>query len=196
MLTRILPHCPTDGRCLASARSLHAHAELLRDGAEAPVLTTGQRIMLLRDAEAAERQASRRLRALRARPPCPNRWTRPGSRRPEPGQAAAPRVSARKRRPGTPAATALTGEHDGPRRIATDEPDRMRSCKAAGDLARLPCRSAAQKRQPEQAGAEQRKADGLGHVRRVEPKVVDVAVEGIARRRPGQGDQQRIDGLP
>jgi len=72
MLTQILPHRPADGRCLASARNLRTHAELLRDGAEAPVLTTGQRIMLLRDAEAAERQANRRMRALRARWPGPN----------------------------------------------------------------------------------------------------------------------------
>lgn len=72
MLTQILPHRPADSRCLASARNLRTHAELLRDGAEAPVLTTGQRIMLLRDAEAAERQANRRMRALRARWPGPN----------------------------------------------------------------------------------------------------------------------------
>lgn len=44
-----------------------ADAELLRDGAEASVLTTGQRAVLLRDAEAAERQARRRLRAFRLR---------------------------------------------------------------------------------------------------------------------------------
>lgn len=72
MLTQILPHRPADGCCLASARNLRTHAELLRDGAEAPVLTTGQRIMLLRDAEAAERQANRRMRALRAQRPGPN----------------------------------------------------------------------------------------------------------------------------
>ena len=44
-----------------------AHVELLRDGAEAPALTTGQRTVLLRDAEAAERQAHRRLRTMRTR---------------------------------------------------------------------------------------------------------------------------------
>ena len=86
MLTLTSPHRLADARPLASARNWRTHAELLRDGAEAPVLTTGQRIMLLRDAEAAERQASRRLRALRARPPCPNRWTQPGSRRPSPAE--------------------------------------------------------------------------------------------------------------
>jgi len=54
MLTQILPHRPADGRCLASARNLRTHAELLRDGAEAPVLTTGQRH------HAAARRRSRR----------------------------------------------------------------------------------------------------------------------------------------
>ena len=67
MLTHSVPHRLTDAGRLASARHLRAHAELLRDGAEAPVLTTGQRTVLLRDAEAAERQACRRLRALRGR---------------------------------------------------------------------------------------------------------------------------------
>jgi len=74
MLTQILSHRPADGRCRASARNLRTHAELLRDGAEAPVLTTGQRTVLLRDAEAAERQASRRLRALRVRPQTQQPW--------------------------------------------------------------------------------------------------------------------------
>ena len=67
MLIHTVPHRPVDASCLASARRWRTHAELLRDGAEAPVLTTGQRMALLRDAEAAERQAGRRLRALRAR---------------------------------------------------------------------------------------------------------------------------------
>ena len=67
MLTHTVPHCLADAGRLASARHLRAHAELLRDGAEAPVLTTGQRTALLRDAEAAERQARRRLRTMRAR---------------------------------------------------------------------------------------------------------------------------------
>ena len=52
---------------LASARRWRTHAELLRDGAEVPALTTGQRTTLLRDAEAAERHARRRLRVMRAR---------------------------------------------------------------------------------------------------------------------------------
>lgn len=67
MLTHAVPHRPADASRLASARLLRAHAELLRDGAEAPVLTTGQRTVLLRDAEAAEHQARRRLRAMRRR---------------------------------------------------------------------------------------------------------------------------------
>lgn len=67
MLTHTLPHRLIDAGRLASARHLRAHAELLRDGAEAPVLTTGQRAVLLRDAEAAERQARRRIRTIRAR---------------------------------------------------------------------------------------------------------------------------------
>ena len=76
MLTHSVPHRLTDAGPLASARHWHMHAELLRDGAEAPVLTTGQRTMLLRDAEAAERQARRRLRAMRARCRSPRTWSR------------------------------------------------------------------------------------------------------------------------
>ncbi len=67
MLIHTIPHRLVDATCLASARKWRTHAELLRDGAEAPVLTTGQRTMFLRDAEAAERQVRRRLRAMRAR---------------------------------------------------------------------------------------------------------------------------------
>jgi len=67
VLTHTVPHRLTDAGRLASARNWRTHAELLRDGAEATVLTTGQRTMLLRDAEAAERQARRRLRAMRMR---------------------------------------------------------------------------------------------------------------------------------
>jgi len=67
MLTHAVPHRLLDASCLASARRWRTHAELLRDGAEASALTTGQRTTLLRDAEAAERQARRRLRTLRAR---------------------------------------------------------------------------------------------------------------------------------
>ena len=74
MLTPTSPHRLADARPLASARNWRTHAELLRDGAEAPVLTTGQRTVLLRDAEAAERQASRRLRALRVRPHVQQPW--------------------------------------------------------------------------------------------------------------------------
>ena len=67
MLTHFVPHRLPDVGHLACARNLRSHADLLRDGAEAPVLTSGQRTMLLRDADAAERQARRRLRAIRAR---------------------------------------------------------------------------------------------------------------------------------
>jgi len=67
MLTHAVPHRLADARCLASARHWRTHAELLHDGAEVPALTAGQRTTLLRDVEAAERQARRRLRAMRAR---------------------------------------------------------------------------------------------------------------------------------
>ena len=67
MLTHSVPHRLLDASCLASARRWCTHAELLRDGAEVPALTTGQRTTLLRDAETAERQARRRLRAMRVR---------------------------------------------------------------------------------------------------------------------------------
>ena len=67
MLTHTLPHRLADVDRLASARNLRIHAELLRDGAETSSLTTGQRSVLLRNAEVAERQARRRLRAMRAR---------------------------------------------------------------------------------------------------------------------------------
>ena len=61
MLIHTVPHRAVDATCLASARRWRTHAELLRDGAEAPALTTGQRTTLLRDAAAAERQARARL---------------------------------------------------------------------------------------------------------------------------------------
>ena len=67
MLIHAVSHHLADASRLASARRWRTHAELLRDGAEVPALTTGQRTTLLRDAEAAERQARRRLRAMRAR---------------------------------------------------------------------------------------------------------------------------------
>lgn len=67
MLTHSVPHRLVDASCLASARRWRTHAELLRDGAEAPALTTGQRTVLLRNAEAAELQSRRRLRAIRVR---------------------------------------------------------------------------------------------------------------------------------
>jgi hypothetical protein len=55
MLTHMLPHRLPDVGRLASARNLRIRAEVLRDGAEATALTAGQRTVLLRDAEAAER---------------------------------------------------------------------------------------------------------------------------------------------
>jgi len=67
MLIHPVHHRLLDASCLASARRWRTHAELLRDSAEAPALTTGQRTTLLRNAEAAERQARRRLRAMRVR---------------------------------------------------------------------------------------------------------------------------------
>ena len=67
MLIHAIPHRLSDAGCLAHARNLHIHAELLRDGAEAPALTTGRRTALLRNAEVAEQQARQRLRTRHAR---------------------------------------------------------------------------------------------------------------------------------
>jgi len=50
-------HCSADAPGLARVRAWRMHAEVLRDSAEAPALTTGQRTALLRDAVVAERQA-------------------------------------------------------------------------------------------------------------------------------------------
>jgi len=61
-------HCSTDAPGLARVRAWRMHAEVLRDSAEAPALTTGQRTALLRDAVVAERQAQppgRRRRPIR-----------------------------------------------------------------------------------------------------------------------------------
>ncbi len=55
-----------DASCLASARSWRKEAEYLRDNAEAVYLTAGQRATLLREAEAAERQANWWLDAIAA----------------------------------------------------------------------------------------------------------------------------------
>ena len=55
-----------DACCLASARTWRKEAEHLRDNAEAAYLTTGQRATLLREAEAAERQANWWLDAIAA----------------------------------------------------------------------------------------------------------------------------------
>jgi len=55
-----------DASCLASAGSWRKEAEHLRDNAEAVHLTAGQRATLLREAEAAERQADWWLDAIAA----------------------------------------------------------------------------------------------------------------------------------
>ncbi len=55
-----------DASCLASARSWRKEAEHLRDNAEAAYLTAGQRATLLREADAAERQADWWLDAIAA----------------------------------------------------------------------------------------------------------------------------------
>ncbi len=54
-----------DASCLASARNLRTYAEILRDNAEVPSLTTRQRTALLREAAAADRQANHLLAAIR-----------------------------------------------------------------------------------------------------------------------------------
>ena len=60
------PHLPraADASCLASARRWRKEAEHLRNNAEAVHLTAGQRATLLREAEAAERQADWWLDAI------------------------------------------------------------------------------------------------------------------------------------
>ena len=55
-----------DASCLASARRWRREAEHLRGNAEAATLTAGQRATLLREAEAAERQADWWLGAVEA----------------------------------------------------------------------------------------------------------------------------------
>ena len=52
--------------CLASARTWRSEAEHLRDHAKASCLTASQRATLLREAEAADRQADWWLDALEA----------------------------------------------------------------------------------------------------------------------------------
>jgi len=58
--------CTADASCLTSARSWRKKAEHLRDNAEAAYLTAGRRATLLREAEAAERQADWWLDAIAA----------------------------------------------------------------------------------------------------------------------------------
>ncbi len=54
---RISPSALANASCLASARARRKQAEHLRGNAKAPYLTASQRATLLREAEAAERQA-------------------------------------------------------------------------------------------------------------------------------------------
>ncbi len=56
-----------DASCFVSARRWRRDAEHLRDNADASHLTTGQRAMLLREAEAADRQADWWLEAVEKR---------------------------------------------------------------------------------------------------------------------------------
>ena len=53
-----------DASCFASARAWRAEAEALREHAQAATLTERQRVTLLREAEAADRQADRWLDAI------------------------------------------------------------------------------------------------------------------------------------
>ena len=55
-----------DASCLASARHWRKEAEHLRNNAQAAHLTAGQRATLLREADAAERQADWWLDAIAA----------------------------------------------------------------------------------------------------------------------------------
>ncbi len=76
MLIPTVPHRLVDASCLAGARGWRTHAELLRDGVEVPALATGRNTALLREAEAAERQARRQLRAMRTRRYGSRTWSR------------------------------------------------------------------------------------------------------------------------
>ena len=60
------PQRAADAGCLASARRWRKEAEHLRNNAEAATLTAGQRATLLREAEAAKRQAGWWLDAITA----------------------------------------------------------------------------------------------------------------------------------
>ena len=53
-----------DASCMASARAWRAEAETLREHAQAAYLTERQRVTLLREAEAADRQAAWWLGAI------------------------------------------------------------------------------------------------------------------------------------
>ena len=64
MLTQTNITSLADASCFASARRWRRDAEHLRDNADAIYLTTGQRAMLLREAEAADRQADWWLEAV------------------------------------------------------------------------------------------------------------------------------------
>ncbi len=64
MLTQSNITALADASCFASARRWRRDAEHLRDNADAAYLTAGQRTMLLREAEAADRQADWWLEAV------------------------------------------------------------------------------------------------------------------------------------
>lgn len=64
MLTQTNIASLADASCFASARIWRRDAEHLRDNADAVHLTGGQRAMLLREAEAADRQADWWLEAV------------------------------------------------------------------------------------------------------------------------------------
>lgn len=64
MLTQTNIASLTDTSCFASARRWRRDAEHIRDNAETAHLTARQRTMLLREAEAADRQADWWLEAV------------------------------------------------------------------------------------------------------------------------------------
>ena len=64
MLTQTNIASLADTSCFASARRWRRDAEHIRDNAEAAYLTASQRTMLLREAEAADRQADWWLEAV------------------------------------------------------------------------------------------------------------------------------------
>ena len=66
MMVEMQSRRAVDLSCLASARSWRQEAACLRDHADRPYLTSMQRAALLRQAEAAERQADWWLEGMQA----------------------------------------------------------------------------------------------------------------------------------